>query len=189
MDLVEQVCGSLHLLRQGSVLVHQVFDVVGVLLGVNGDLRGNRIGAFGGDQEGSRLDTGQHGQEQVEQDVGIGIEPVLAVGPAQIEDRVGDRPEDHHGEETEHEGPRAHHAAHAVRRPLTNGELIAGAHARMSVPVRLPATRPVHARHDRVARLRVPGFWGAGVRRRCSDHPLAGGRLTTSTIQAQSSAS
>jgi len=60
MDLLEEVGVALHLFRQGSVLLHKLFDVVGVPLGVDRDLRRDRIGALGGDQQSRGLDTGQH---------------------------------------------------------------------------------------------------------------------------------
>ena len=94
-----------------------------------------RLAAIG---RADRLHPGEHREEEVQQDEGIGIEG-LVVKHALDDDDVDDGPDDHHREEAEDEGPGAHHAAHAVGGALTESELVARAHPGVLVPVRLPA--------------------------------------------------
>src|ERR1700730_7299683 len=60
VNLIEEVGGPLHLRSQGSVFGEQRLDVVGVVLGVQCDLRRNRVSSFRGDQQSGRLDSRQH---------------------------------------------------------------------------------------------------------------------------------
>jgi hypothetical protein len=57
VNLIEEVGGLLHLRSQGSVLREQRLDVVSVVLGMQCDLRRDRVSSFRGDQQGSRLDS------------------------------------------------------------------------------------------------------------------------------------
>jgi len=45
---------------------NETLEVVGIVLGVDGDLGRDPIALFGGDQQRHRLHPGQHGQEQVQ---------------------------------------------------------------------------------------------------------------------------
>jgi hypothetical protein len=60
---------------------------------------------------------------------------------AEIQDGVDDGPGDHDAEEAEHEGPGAHHVAHAVGGPLIHAQLIAGPYPWMFVPMGLLSAR------------------------------------------------
>src|SRR5450759_3212156 len=74
VDLLEQVGVLLHRLGELGVLTQQGLDVVCVALGVHGDLGGDGVGSFGGDQQSRGLNTGEHGQDEVEQAVGVRAE-------------------------------------------------------------------------------------------------------------------
>jgi len=104
MDLLEEVGLRFTCSVREVFSFTKLFDVVGVPLGVDRDLRRDRIGALGGDQQSRGLDTGQHGEEQVQEDVaGRGRTRACRWTP-QIEHRVGHRPDDHHGEKPNTKG-------------------------------------------------------------------------------------
>src|ERR1700724_1830692 len=50
VDLLEEIGVLVHQLGDLAVVVDQTFDVVGVALGVDGDLRGNGVGSLGRDE-------------------------------------------------------------------------------------------------------------------------------------------
>jgi len=54
VNLLEQIGVLLDLQGHGGVLLHETLEIFGVLLGVDGDFGGDRIGPLGGDQSGIR---------------------------------------------------------------------------------------------------------------------------------------
>ena len=91
--------------RDGRVLGDQLLDVVGVALGMDGDLRRDGVGPLGGDEKEGGLDAGHHGEKKVQEDVGVGIEGLVMVEDPGQENRVQQGPADDEGEEDEDEGP------------------------------------------------------------------------------------
>src|ERR1700680_3935276 len=143
VNLVKEVGGFLYLCGQRGVLRGQRLVVVGVVLGVQRDLRRDRVGSLCGNEQGSCLNSRQHGEKEVEQYEGIRVKSVPA---AHVEQAVEHSPDDHHSEEKEHEGPRSHPIAHPVGSSLPEGELVLAAYRRMALPLVLPShVRSPHA--------------------------------------------
>ena len=85
MDLAGQAFDGL---GQFGVLLQQLLDPPGVLVGVKRQFRGDLVGPLGGDEENRPLQASHHRKHQIQKDVRVGIESVFAVAAAQVETRL-----------------------------------------------------------------------------------------------------